>query len=219
MLSKRVPTSSFVRVLRQDMKPSIQILRGATGRTNVKKRWTGEFQNQTRVTKQAQKYTNGENTQVPTSRAVTSNILDRQSIPSCRKNIQVTYINESADWIALFKIPIASSSLKWWKQRLKIRHSFLLPIRGTARASTGVSMYEMFCCFFEIRSHSSTCGWRSLNMNWIGGLPWASSSPLSSDSSTGVGPPEPAQMSRTVYDEISASCSLNILHACVARLP
>lgn len=80
--SSNARTSSVVRVRKQEMNPSSQIVNGAMGRINVKKRWTGEFQNQRTVTWKAQKKTNGEHRQVQTSRAVISNILTRVSIRS-----------------------------------------------------------------------------------------------------------------------------------------
>ena len=111
---------------------------------NVKKRWTGESQYHTRVTKIVQKKTKGEHRHVQRSRDVISNMLKGTELANGTNGINAmrTYINESAVSTALFRIPAASSSPKWWKQMLKIRHSFfeLAANRGTARASTGLSI-------------------------------------------------------------------------------
>lgn len=104
----------MVRVRRQDINPSTKIVRGATGRINVKKRWTGESQYQIRVTKKVQKKTKGEHRQVQRSRDVISNMLKGIGLAYITSgfNRLMTCINESAVSIALFSIPAASSSPK-----------------------------------------------------------------------------------------------------------
>ena len=113
--SSSCQVSFAVRVRRQDISPSMKIVRGATGRMNVKKRWIGESQYQARVTTKVQKKTKGEHRQVQRSRDVTSNMLQGIELAYGANGINrtITCMNESAVSIALFRIPAASSSPKW----------------------------------------------------------------------------------------------------------